>query len=166
MHHHHNDTDESLVEYLKFVGILVAIFVLSVLVAIYQGWSLEIFMSSFMGVFFVVFGLFKLISLDMFVLTYASYDIVAKRLKAWGYAFPFVELAIGFSYLFLGNKWWLNVITIIITGVASIGVLRELRRKSAFKCACLGTIIKLPLSKVSFVEDFAMMFMALVMIAI
>lgn len=167
-HDHHNNIEplESPREYVKFAGVIAGIVILSVLLAVWRGWGLMSFMTNFMAVFFIVFGAFKLVNLEMFVLTYRSYDIVAKRFKFWGWLFPFVELGLGFGYLLLGNVLWLNIITILITGLASVGVIKELRRKSVFKCACLGTVIRLPLSKISFVEDFAMLAMAVAMIAV
>ncbi len=157
---HHVEPLEKPIEYVKFTGVILGIVLLAALLTEVQGWSMATAMANFMGVFFVVFGLFKLVQLEMFVLAFRGYDIVAKRFKLWGYVFPFVELALGAGYLLIGNNLWLNITTMIITGVASIGVVRELRRKTIMKCACLGTVIRLPLSKVSFVEDFAMFAMA------
>lgn len=170
-HEHHNHAShieplESPREYLKFAGVIAGIVLGSVLLTNARSWGLENWMASFMAVFFVVFGAFKLVNLEMFVLTYRSYDILAKRFKFWGWIFPFIELGLGAGYLILGNNLWLNIATIIITGTASIGVIKELRRKSRFKCACLGTVIRLPLSKISFVEDFLMLVMAGAMILI
>lgn len=167
-HHgdHHVESLESPGEYLKFVGVIAGITALSVLLTIWRSWGLMEFMANFMATFFVVFGAFKLANLQMFVLTYRSYDILARRFKVWGWAFPFVELGLGVGYLLLGNNLWLNLTTVLITGLASIGVVKELRRKSQFKCACLGTVIRLPLSKITFVENFSMLAMAVAMIAL
>lgn len=166
--HHagHTEPVESPIEYLKFVGVITGIILLSVGLSSVFGGGLEGWMANFMAAFFIVFGAFKLVNLEMFVLTYRGYDILAKRFKFWGWLFPFVELGLGAGYLFAGNNLWLNMVTIVVTGLASVGVIKELGRKSQFKCACLGTVIKLPLSKVSFVEDFVMLVMAVAMLAI
>lgn len=164
-HHHHAESEETPLEYIKFAGVIAAILALSLLLTAWRGWGLESFMSNFMAVFFVVFGAFKLVSLEMFVITYRGYDVLAKRLKAWGWLFPFIELGLGLGYFLLGNSLGLNLTTILITGLASIGVVKELRRKSDFKCACLGTVIRLPLSKITFVENFVMLAMAAVMLS-
>ncbi len=163
-HENHIQPLESPLEYAKFAGVIIGIVALAVLLTVWRGWGLMEFMANFMGVFFLTFGAFKLVNLEMFVLTYRGYDILAKRFTLWAWVFPFVELVLGLGYLLLGNNSWLNVATIAITGVASIGVIKELRRKSVMKCACLGTVIRLPLSKISFVEDFAMLVMAALMI--
>lgn len=165
-HHSHVEPLESPREYFKFAAVIAGIVAASSLIAVMRGWGLMSFMTNFMAMFFLVFGAFKLVNLEMFVLTYRSYDILAKRFKFWGWIFPFMELGLGLGYFLLGNNLWLNLATIFITGLASLGVIKELRRKSAFKCACLGTVIRLPLSKISFVEDFAMFVMACAMIAL
>lgn len=155
---------ESPREYAKFAAVIAGIVFASLLLTEWRGWGMESWMANFMGVFFLVFGGFKLMNLQMFVLTYRSYDILAKRFKLWGWLFPFIELGLAAGYLASGNDLFLNFVTIGITATASIGVVRELRRKSDFKCACLGTVIRLPLSKVTFVENFAMLAMAVVMV--
>lgn len=165
-HHAHAEPTESPREYAKFAAVIAGIIITSLCLAALRGWGLMSFMTNFMAVFFVVFGAFKLVNLEMFVLTYRSYDVLAKRLKFWAWVFPIVELGLGAGYFLLGNRLGLNITTILITGIASIGVVKELRRKSQFKCACLGTVIRLPLSRISFVEDFAMLAMAMIMIAI
>lgn len=163
-HHHHVEPDESPREYAKFAGVIAGIVLASLLLTQARGWGLMAYMAGFMGVFFIVFGAFKLINLEMFVITYRSYDIITKRFTVWGWLFPFVELGLGAGYLLLGNNPWLNIATIAVTATASIGVVKELRRKSQFKCACLGTVIRLPLSKISFTENFLMLIMAVAMI--
>lgn len=162
-HNRHIQPLESPREYAKFALVIAIIVGLSALLANWRGWSLEQFMGSFMAVFFITFAGFKFVSLEMFAITYSGYDLVAKKFRSWGYVFPFVELGLGLAYLVLGNHAWLNAATLVITATASVGVVKELRRKSAVMCACLGTVIKLPLSKVSFVEDFLMFAMAAAM---
>lgn len=161
---HHAEDMESPREYAKFAAVIAGIIFGSLLLSEWRGWGMESWMANFMGVFFLVFGGFKLVNLQMFVLTYRSYDILARRFKLWGWLFPFIELGLAAGYLLLGNELLLNLATILLTATASIGVVRELLRKSDFKCACLGTVIKLPLSKVTFVENFAMLAMAAIML--
>jgi hypothetical protein len=86
--------------------------------------------------------------------------------RPWAYAFPFIEAFLGFWYLLSEGPVHLNVLTMFITGTAAIGVYKEVVRKpgSKFMCACLGNIIRLPLSKVSLVENVAMFAMASLML--
>jgi hypothetical protein len=156
--------EESKREYLKFAGVLGGILVVSLILGWARGWELERFLSDFMAVFFVTFAAFKFINMENFAVAYRGYDVIAKRLPVWGYIYPFVEGVLGVAYLLLDNSNLLNVVTLVITGVGAVGVYKELTNKSNIMCACLGTIIRLPLSKVSLVEDVGMFAMAVMML--
>lgn len=168
VHHVHLDAgiEESPREYAKLGGVLVGILLVSLFLAWARGFEAQRFLGDFMAVFFITFATFKLFNVDEFVAAYRGYDIIAKRLRPWAYLFPYVEGGLGLFYLLLTDSPTLNVLTMLITGIGAIGVWQELRNKSNIMCACLGTLIKLPLSKVSLVEDVGMFTMALVMILI
>jgi len=121
-------------------------------------------MSSFMAGFFMVFSFFKLLNIKGFAEGYSTYDVIAKRFYNFGYIYPFIELLLGVAYVTGFQPLVTNVITLLIMGVSTIGVVQSLMRKTNFQCACLGTIIKLPLSKVTLFEDLLMVVMSLVMI--
>ncbi len=57
----------------------------------------------------------------------------------------------------------LNVIcywtALIVMSVSIIGVIQSMLRKSKFQCACLGAVFKLPLSKITLLEDALMILM-------
>lgn len=156
-------TEESPREYQKLAGVIGGILAISLLLGWARGWELERFLSDFMAVFFITFAAFKFVNMENFVGAYRGYDLIARRFGLWAYAYPFIEGILGVAYLLLDNSNMLNVVTMIITGVGAIGVWQELRNKSNIMCACLGTVIKLPLSRVSFIEDFGMFGMALLM---
>ena len=48
--------------------------------------------------------------------------------------------------------------------IGSIGVFQALREKKTIQCACLGTALKLPMTKVTLIEDVGMGVMALLML--
>jgi copper chaperone CopZ len=56
------------------------------------------FMQYFMAGFFLVFSFFKFLDLKGFAESYAMYDVIAKRIPAWGYIYPFVELGLGIAF--------------------------------------------------------------------
>lgn len=152
-------------EYRKFYGIIGAILVVAVALTLIRGWTFRLFLNDFMAIFFITFAGFKFVNLEEFAMSYRTYDVIAKHIRPWAYAFPFIEALLGFSYLLLtDDPKLLHLITLVITGIASYGVLKEVRRKSDFVCACLGTVIKLPLTTVSLVEDLLMFAMAAVML--
>jgi hypothetical protein len=49
-------------------------------------------------------------------------------------------------------------------GVGTIGVYQEIKKRSGVHRACLGNVIKLPLSTVSLIEDVGMGLMAMFML--
>ena len=57
-----------------------------------------------------------------------------------------------------------NIITLVLMLVGAAGVLNALLNKQAIRCACLGTALNLPMTKVTLVEDLTMAVMAGVML--
>ncbi len=140
-------------------------------VALLSGFTMESFnvmisMNVFMGGFFLVFSFFKLLDLKGFAYSYMSYDIIAKKWAAWGFIYPFIELTLGFAYLFHFNSTITNIVTVVVMGVSSVGVIQSLLAKKKFQCACLGTVFNLPMSNITLIEDLLMVAMAAIMLLI
>jgi hypothetical protein len=57
------------------------------------------YMYSFMGYFFIFFSLFKFFNLKGFIDGFSTYDLVTKRFRVYGYAYPFIEFLLGVAYL-------------------------------------------------------------------
>lgn len=121
-------------------------------------------MMNFMAGFFLVFSAFKFLDLRGFADAYAGYDLLAKRWHAYGYVYPFLELALGLAYLFRVAPDSTNVATLLLMGFSSLGVIAALANKRRIVCACLGTVLKLPMSTVTLVEDLGMAIMAAAML--
>jgi copper chaperone CopZ len=121
----------------------------------FMGW-----MMGFMAGFYIVFGAFKLLDVPAFARSYAQYDVVAKRIPVWGYAYPFVELALGFGFLFWLDMRVLSWIALVLSLVGAAGVIQANRSKQNIECACLGTVFKLPMSVVTVIENLGMAAMA------
>lgn len=123
------------------------------------------FMAHFMAGFFLAFAFFKLLDLQGFANSYRGYDLLAMRIPAYGYVYPFIELALGIAYLMGFDPWITNLATIVVMGFSTIGVLRAVLNKQQIQCACLGTVFNLPMSTVTIVEDLLMVAMAGAMLA-
>ena len=121
-------------------------------------------MQNFMAGFFLVFSFFKLLDLRGFANTYRTYDVLAQAVPAWALAYPFAELGLGIAYLLGWSLMLTNVITLVLMLVGAIGVFRSLQQRRAIRCACLGTVLKLPMTTVTLVEDLGMAAMAAVML--
>ncbi|MBD3280069.1 hypothetical protein GF389_00910 [Candidatus Dojkabacteria bacterium] len=159
----HEHSSNSSQEYTKF-AIVIAFIVLLSFLGFYntEEQSLRIWMSGFMGYFLLLFSFFKFLAIRDFVSAYRSYDIIARRSKLYAYLYPFIELALGIAFLIELYPIAVSVFTIVIMSISLIGVIRSLGR--GIKCACLGTVIDLPLSNITLVEDLAMLVMAIIML--
>ena len=122
--------------------------------------NLHRFMPNFMAGFFLVFSFFKLLDLAGFAKSYAMYDVLAKRLPIYGYIYPFIELALGASYLLAYRPMLINSITLVVMAFSSIGVILAVLNKQKIKCVCLGTGFNLPMTTVTIIEDVLMAGMA------
>ena len=122
------------------------------------------FMQHFMAGFFLVFSFFKLLNLKGFAESYAMYDVIAKRIPAWGYVYAFTELALGIAFLINFNPFLTNSVTFIVMSLSIIGVLQSVLNKKKIQCACLGAVFNLPMSTVTIIEDALMIGMSGIMI--
>ena len=118
------------------------------------------FMHGYMGVFLVIFALIKLFDLEGFKDGFAMYDLLARRVRAYGYVYPFVELALGLAYLSFFAPTFTYLATIVVFGFGTLGVVSALRRGLDIDCPCMGNILSVPLSTVTLTEDLGMVLMA------
>jgi len=117
----------------------------------------------FMAAFFIVFASFKIFDLKRFAQGYSMYDLLAKRVYAYGYVYPFIELFFGISMIYNPSKPILIAEFLVMT-FSGLGVVIKLAKKEKFQCVCLGTFLKVPLTKVTLIEDFGMAILALLML--
>ena len=127
-------------------------------------WRVAPIMRHFMAGFFIVFSFFKMLDPPGFVSAYRGYDLLARKSASWAWAYPFIELALGVMYLMAWLPMTTNIVTLTLMLIGAIGVLKALLDKRTIRCACLGTALNLPMTKVTLVEDLTMAFMAGVML--
>ena len=118
------------------------------------------FMTDFMGLFYIVFSLFKFIDYRNFPGAFSRYDPIAKKFIGYGWAYPFIEVYLGINLLSGQHTVLTLLITLIVLGATTIGVLNNLFHKNSIQCACMGTAIQLPLTKATLVENVIMIGMA------
>ena len=88
------------------------------------------------------------------------YDPIATKFNFYGWIYPFIELALGIMFIskaYISLAVWL---TIVVLSITTIGVVKILMSNKEIECACLGTWMKLPMTKATFIENFIMLFMA------
>lgn len=122
-------------------------------------------MRHFMGGFFLAFSFFKLLDLRGFADSYQMYDVVARRVPAYGFVYPFIELLLGAAYVTGLHPVATNLATLVVMSASSVGVIQSLVAKRKIRCACLGTVFNLPMSTVTLVEDALMIVMAAAMLS-
>ena len=165
VHESHEETKSFLATYKPLFLIVAFVAGVGVMVQFpFETWSSTLWMQHFMAGFFIVFSFFKLLNIKGFADSYAMYDVIAGKFKAWGYIYPFVELLLGVAYLISWNLIVTNITTVIVLGISSIGVIRSNLNKEKIKCACLGDVFNLPMSTVTVIEDLTMVAMALIML--
>ncbi|WP_452219511.1 heavy-metal-associated domain-containing protein [Lacinutrix salivirga] len=130
----------------------------------YKPWDFNGFMFDYMGLFYVVFSFFKFLDLKGFPESFKMYDPLAKAIPAYGFVYPFIELALGLLFLMRIQIPLALIVTLIILGITTYGVTKTLLDKKAIQCACLGTALKLPMTKATFIENSIMIVMAVIML--
>lgn len=163
-----SSTNIGLKKYLPLVIIVGIIFLVAVVLSfrnyLDEGFFVADGISYFMTGFFLVFSGFKLIDLDGFAKGYADYDLLSKRVFAYGYVYPFIELFFGLAMLFGVIGPWLLWSEFVIMAFSGVGVMIKILKREQFQCVCLGNFFKVPLTTVTLIEDFGMAGLAIVMI--
>ncbi|ADJ28101.1 MauE/DoxX family redox-associated membrane protein [Nitrosococcus watsonii] len=126
--------------------------------------DMRTFMHAYMGVFLLVFALLKIFNLNGFQDGFVMYDLLAKRVRTYGYVYPFIELALAIMYLnFIAPEltYWA---TVGVFSFGAIGVVIALRQGLDINCPCMGSVLSVPLSTVTLTEDIGMLVMALLLL--
>jgi hypothetical protein len=129
-----------------------------------NGWNWMNWMHEFMGLFLVMFAMFKFFNMEGFADGFQMYDLLAKPIRLYAYIYPFIELGLGLGYLAHWHPVVVYTTTILVMLFGSLGVFNALRKGLDLECACMGTVLKVPLSTVALVEDLGMAAMAGAMI--
>ena len=130
----------------------------------YKDWSWSEFMLDFMGLFYIVFGFFKMLDLKGFPESFKMYDPLAKRLPIYGWIYPFIETALGSMFLMRFQVNIALIMTLVVLGITTLGVTKTLLDKKSIRCACLGTALKLPMTEATLIENTLMITMAALML--
>ncbi len=160
MHHHEEPSKSWLATYYPLLLIFTFLIVISFAGAeTWHDWMLN-----FMAGFFIAFSFFKLLDINGFSDAYALYDLLAKRWQTYGYIYPFLELALGLGFLFRFHVNFLLIVSIVLMGFSSLGVIQALREDKEIRCACLGAVLNLPMSTITLIEDLGMVVMSVIML--
>lgn len=161
MEHHTTDAmpESGWRAYIPLIVVLGLILIVSIITSFNLG--IDALLVNIMAGFFLVFGGFKLLDLKGFVDGYSTYDLLAMRSRAYGYVYPFIEIAFGLLMVSGYHPAWLLITEIVVMGFSGLGVLIKLLKREQVQCVCLGTVLKVPLTSITFIEDFGMAAIAL-----
>jgi YHS domain-containing protein len=166
--HHSEDHPHGGHSWRDYIPLLVIVTLTALAAAARQmaagSWFTMSFMHDFMGFFLVVFSMFKFFDLPGFADGFQMYDLLARPFRPYAFLYPFLELALGLGYLARWESRVVYLATILLMGFGTLGVLRSLVRGQKVQCACLGTILQVPLSTVAVVENVGMVLMAALML--
>jgi glutaredoxin len=128
--------------------------------------SLSLGMPGFMGVSLSMLASLKLMDIQAFAASFASYDLITKIFKPYGKLYPFLELGIGLGFLsgVFPIATGVGALLVGVAGATSI-VKAVYIEKRSLNCACVGGNSKLPLGVVSIAENVMMVLMGLMLIA-
>lgn len=149
---------DRIVSYKPLIVVLSAIFIAAL--AINYRSPID-FMHNFMGVFFIIFAMFKFFDLEGFVEGFSMYDLITQKYRNYGYAYPFLELLLGVLYLSGTALLATDLATLALMCLSAAGVTKALGAGMDVRCACLGTTLNVPLSTISVIENGGMGLMAL-----
>jgi hypothetical protein len=110
--------------------------------------------------------MFKFFDLEGFADGFQMYDLLAKPFRPYSYIYPFIELGLGLGYLSRWQPMLIYTITILVMLFGALGVVNALRKGLDVECACMGSVLSVPLSTVALVEDLGMAAMALAMLVV
>ena len=158
------DQEQSKLQQLKPLLIILTYISIASILMNYKNWNSSEAMLDFMGLFYIVFSFFKMLDLKGFPESFRMYDPLAKRLPIYGRIYPFIETGLGLMLLMRYEVKIALIITLFVLGVTTIGVTKTLLDKKSIRCACLGTVLKLPMTEATFIENIIMIVMAISML--
>lgn len=153
------DTEE---ERKKLKRIIIGITLVAAMLTFVRGIELQRFVADFMAVFFIIFAAIKFADIENYAQTYRSYDFLAKMIRPWGYVLPFILVVMGFWYLLSDPPTRLNVIAMAVTGAASLSAIKAYKHHYKKQYAYHKTLLRLPFTRISLMENLAMFAMAAV----
>jgi hypothetical protein len=151
----------------KFAPLIIAFGTVCAITAIRPilfGFDLSRTLRDFMAAFFLIFGSLKVLNWKKFAEMFRAYDPLAARSRFYAYLYPALEIGLGLAYAFyLSPEIVFNVVTILILGASTIGIIKALRKGKELNCACLGGYFNIPISSFTIFENILMILMAIVM---
>jgi len=152
---------------------VLVVFAIAALLAMAAIWALtgDVFqirtIEWFVALSMAMLAMLKLRDLESFTNMFVGYDLLARRVVRYAYAYPFAE-ALAAILMIAGGLFGLIAapIALFIGTIGAVSVIKAVYiDKRDLKCACVGGGMNVPLGFVSLSENLAMMAMGVWMIA-
>ena len=113
----------------------------------------------------VILAMLKLQDIEKFSSMFLGYDLLARRVVPYAYAYPFLEFGAGVLMAAHSLDWLSIPVALVIGSIGAASVFYAVYiQKRDLKCACVGGSSNVPLGFVSLTENLAMIGMALWML--
>ena len=112
----------------------------------------EYWMRVFVAMFLITFSIPKLMRLTRFAQTFATYDLGARHVPLYGYAYPFIEMGLGLLYLTNLYPNFTNGVALFVMTLSAFGVFMALHHGRKVESASLGTVFRMPLTWIALAE--------------
>lgn len=119
------------------------------------------FMPIFMGLFLLCFSMVKLFDLEGFATDFSRYDILAKRSMSYARLYPFIEMALALGFLYGKYPAVIHGVTALVMAIGLVGIIPVMRSGRAMRCACMGSMLDVPVGSVTVLENTTMLLMAI-----
>lgn len=141
---------------------VIAVFGVAALISI----ALSLDWMAFMGMALSILALLKLMDLASFVTGFEKYDLLTQVFKPYAWAYPFIELLLGLSFLSHIALSASGIVSLLIGLIGAISVFKAIYiDKLELNCACIGGNSKAPLGIISLSEYGMMILMGAMLIA-
>ncbi len=142
------------IEYVKLVGVALVILQISMLIDfVQQGNQLSTLLGTFIGICLLVFGTVKVMAFNEFVDSFTKYDILAAKFKPYAQLYPLIEVGLGAILLTNPMNTQLQLFILLLEGISLLGSVRVSLGNKKLETINTGSIIKLPLSTITFSEN-------------
>ena len=113
--------------------------------------------NNIMGSILIIFGVLKLYDIEKFMEIFQKYDIISKNIPIYSYAYPFIEIILGFYFLYSDKLTKIKLITNFLMIISITSVSLSMMKGQTLRCGCLGAFFHIPLSYVTLSENIIML---------
>jgi len=137
---------------------VVAVFGIAALMAVAAGVAVGTVLSMrtiewFAAISMCILAVLKLRDIERFTSMFLGYDLLARRVPRYAYAYPFAEAAAGLLMLSGSFAWVAIPIALFIGGIGAVSVFKAVYIDGRdLKCACVGGDSNVPLGFASLAE--------------